>query len=552
MNLSRPLISLMLAYLMLISSNSYANSDKFGENFNLRVSNNILYFDIIIEEGYRLYGQNTDSKCFPSSIDLDLSHNIAKYIIDWPKARLDKGCNVYTGKLSIPVTLIPLEPNQASSIKGQISYAICKDQCVPMVQEILIPNILLEREGFGTISSINISLLLAAIIGGFILNFMPCVLPVLMLKIFSVINNKGTDHRTHLLCTISGIFVSFWILAFLAFGLRSLGLEFGMGANFQQPEFIIILCILMTIFLSSMLGRFNIDFSNLLPIANREFNSAYINSFFTGVTATIFSTSCTAPFLGSAIAFAMAADLPVILITFSYIGFGFSIPYLLLIFYPRILSSLPKPGPWMQYFKNFLAVAMIAAILWLLSILQSQLGFRAAFGVVLLLLLIKFAAEINMPKIVKIFAILVLFSALMYLPKMAAKEDIAKEVIIEELWQKFPSNANAYKGMIESYIAEGKIVVVDITADWCMTCKLNKLLLWNRDSTIKLLQSPKIVTIRADITNYTREVQEYMLSLGVYGIPFDIVYGPKAKRGIHMPAMPRYGQLKDALEQAGL
>ena len=392
-------------------------------------------------------------------------------------------------------------------------------------------------------------IVLAGIIGGAILNLMPCVLPVLMLKIFGIINNRGKGYRGHLIATICGIFSTFLLLGYMTFWLKSLGITFGLGANFQAPQFVIILTIIMVIFTSNILGRFEIAVPDF--VASRlnamKFKSEYLGSFVSGIIATIFATPCTAPFLGTAISFAMTAEFTQIMLVFCSIALGFSIPYILLIIAPWVLNFLPKPGPWMLHFKRVLAIAMVATILWLLSILQAQLGMRATFGVLMLLCLIKFVFEQkNIQKPIRFALAAILFAGAMYLPTMAADEDQAKVNEELELWEPF----NVTK--LQQYINHGQIVVLDLTADWCMTCKYNKYMLWNRSKTIKLFRDNHIITMRGDLTKPSREIHDFMRVNRVYGIPFDVVFGPNMKNGMVLPTVAKYEDLVGALKKVGM
>jgi len=537
---SRFLLAFIITYFSFFITITHAEENKFSVEFK----NNILYCNIDLQGDYKIYGKDPGDSGIPTSINLDGSDNLKSYNVIWPNPIKDEiyGTSyVYTGHVSIPVTLAPINPKEPMSIKGKINYSLCSNSCVPVMQEFHITNCYIDETHI-------LWMLGSGLLGGFILNFMPCVLPILLLKIFSVINLKQVHYRTHLLITILGIFSSFLLLAFITFGFRSIGVEFGFGTHFQEPRFVIILCILMTIFVSNLLGRFKITLPSFLTsdMAGKQFDNVYVNSFMTGVMATIFSTPCTAPFLGSAVAFSMTAEPIIIFLIFSSIALGLSLPYLVLIIWPPILKILPKPGSWMNNLKLLLAVVMIGTIFWLLSILQAQLGFRSTFGIILLLLLIKFVSEQNFSNINKIISYSVLFGGLMYLPGIAAKEDLLEAIEIKETWHKFDHNE------IPDYVKEGKIVVIDITADWCGTCKYNKFMVWNREHTINLLHHPQIIAMREDITRASPETARYMASLGIYGIPLNIVFGPKAKQGILLPTVLSFDELKKALVSAGL
>jgi suppressor for copper-sensitivity B len=348
---------------------------------------------------------------------------------------------------------------------------------------------------------------------------------------------------------MAGIFTVFISLGYLTSILKSIVMIFGIGGNFQQPEFIIILCLLMTFFTSNVLGRTHItlpeQFSTKLN--NVKFNNMLFNSFASGAIAAIFSTPCTAPFLGTAISFAMTSETEQIMQIFGAIALGFSSPYIMLIITPRLGEILPKPGPWMESFKRILALCMILTIFWLLNVLWNQIGYRATLGTALLLILIKFIFEqrqINYAS--RSVALILLVCGLLYLPGIATEQDYEKSVAQDLLWKDFSTEELARAK------DDGKIIVVDITASWCVTCKYNDLFLWSRNRTMLMLKNDKIIAFRGDVTTPVQEIEEYLKSYGVYGIPFNIVYGPNAKEGIVLPVIPSYDELQKALEEAGL
>lgn len=243
---------------------------------------------------------------------------------------------------------------------------------------------------------INIQLMmLFAFIGGFILNFMPCVLPVLALKAYAFIKHPEQNSRKICISVIAGIIFSFIILGLIAIALKSSGQYVGFGINFQNPEFIITLCIVITIFISSALGKINFSISPVIQenLSKTHFNQIYLNGFFSGILATILSTPCSAPFLGTAIAFAVASSNDIILLGFLSAGLGFALPYFIIILCPRLLNCLPKAGPWMDKFKIVLALLLFTTLFWLLSILYVQIGWRPTAGFVGLIILIKYIIE---------------------------------------------------------------------------------------------------------------------------------------------------------------
>lgn len=388
-------------------------------------------------------------------------------------------------------------------------------------------------------------MLLFAILGGFILNFMPCVLPVLSLKLISLTREQD-NKKTASILTICGIISTFLILALVTIILKAWGKQFGLGANFQHPEFIILLMVILTIFVSSMLDKINFTlpdkFSNWL--ISRNFQNHHIEDFFSGVLSAILSTPCTAPFVGTAVAFSVSANNLVIIAVFFAIGFGFSLPYFALLLFPAIYKLMPKAGNWTITLKKILAILLIVTIFWLLSVLYAQIGMRPVVLTLMILVLIKFAVE-NIEKFwPKILLTVSLIVIALYLPKTAYQQKIEHKQKLDILWQEFDSDN------LSRHVAAGKVVVVDITADWCVTCKFNKLMVWDLDKTISLLNGDDIVAMRGDYTKGDPEIYYFLAKHGTSSIPLNIVYGPGAPDGIFLPIIISYSDIKTAIKKA--
>ena len=390
---------------------------------------------------------------------------------------------------------------------------------------------------------------LFAIIGGFILNFMPCVLPVLALKILSL-QNSGTS-RLSVLMGFLGILVSFIALSFISMAAKQAGHAFGLGINFQQPSFVIALSIIIIIFISMVIGRLQLPISSGLMnyIHKLHVSSEYLNSFITGIVATILATPCTAPFLGTAVSFAVLADNATNLLIFTLIGTGFGLPYLAMIIDPNALKLLPKPGNWLNHFKYFLAILLAGTLVWLLYILSGQLSTKAAMVLLMILVVIKFVLEASTVSpfrmLAKYSALIVLTATSFYIPTEIYRDDQNIEYGRNSMWQEFDF------AKLKQHVKEGKIVVVDITADWCMTCKFNKITTLNRGRTIEMLQQPNTVAMRGDITTPDFDVQQFMASIKQFAIPINIVYGPKAPDGILLPTLLDCDDLEAAINSAG-
>ena len=396
-----------------------------------------------------------------------------------------------------------------------------------------------------------------AFLSGVILNFMPCVLPVLSLKIIALLQTSNTNNKAKILATISGILFTFLALALISISFKIFGMKFGLGVTFQQPYFIIAIIVILTFFICSLLEKINITLPNQLLniMVKTKFNSEIVHNFFLGILAAILSTPCTAPFLGTVMFFAMTENGLLNIGLFLTIGLGFSFPYILLLIFPKLLNFLPKPGAWMSKLKTIMAVLLIATIIWLLNILYSQLGTRAVIITGLMITLIKYFLEIDQNRylqiykfsssITKLLMLSLLVGLTFYLPYQTKLEDNQINLRIGEFWQNFDQKA------LEQMISENKVIFIDITADWCSTCVYNKLVLLDRDHFLNLLKSNNVIAMRGDITlDNNPSIGKFLEKYQKYGIPFNLVYGPGAKNGIELPILLSYNDVKNAIKIA--
>lgn len=405
------------------------------------------------------------------------------------------------------------------------------------------------------IPSSLIAILLIAVIGGLILNIMPCVLPVLSIKLLSVIRHGGGDHhhiRASFLASSAGIIFSFLLIACGLIALKSLGYAIGFGFQFQQPVFLVLLVVILVLFACNLWGLFEFHlptrFSGFALTHMQDADNTVLGHFLTGAFATLLATPCSAPFVGTAISFALGRGPLEILLIFSAMGTGLALPYLLLSFFPSLVSMLPKPGAWMIKLRFILGIALILTAFWLLFVISNQLGLSAALVLFLLCLLLKFAigtrTGLFRSPIIRGSVIIALIAACFLLPFKTYEINKIQAQMADDVWQVFDEEK------ITRDVAAGKIVVVDVTADWCLACKINKLTLFNRFDILTLLKQPNVVAMRADLTSPNPQIIAYLKSFKRYAIPFNAVYGPAAPKGIALSEMPSKAELLLAISQA--
>jgi suppressor for copper-sensitivity B len=404
-----------------------------------------------------------------------------------------------------------------------------------------------------------LSILALAVLGGLILNLMPCLLPVLSLKMLSVIGHGGEDPRVvrkGFLASAGGILVSFLILGSVAVILKATGQATGWGIQFQQPIFLTVMAVVVALFAANLWGMFEIRLPSF--VSDRAATAGQgspgqgqgmAGHFATGAFAALLATPCSAPFVGTAVGFALARGAFEIYAIFSALGLGLALPYLLVAAFPTLANRFPKPGQWMVTLRKILAFALVATAAWLLTVLDTQIGRSAALAtaglLVAMVAVIAFhhRASERQRKFVMSGAVIVGLLAILVPPQLG-QTNVKPVTASAGYWQKFDPAA------VSRHVAAGKIVFVDVTADWCVTCKVNKALVLDTDAISKQLKQKNVVAMRADWTRPDPQITAFLQRFMRYGIPFNVVFGPKAPEGIVLPELLRRDVVISALNGA--
>ena len=410
-------------------------------------------------------------------------------------------------------------------------------------------------EGFvGTentaLNSLSLGTILAlAVLGGLILNLMPCVLPVLSLKVLGLISHGGGEHKTvrlSFLASAAGIIFSFLVLASVLILMKSGGASIGWGIQFQQPLFLIALALIVILFACNMWGFFEINLPTwLYDVGERSSHVHGLGGhFMTGAFATLLATPCSAPFLGTAVGFALSQGTSEILMVFGALGVGLALPYLLIAAFPNVATRLPKPGQWMVTLRKILGLALLGTALWLVSVLMVQIGMNGAIVISGLLAAVIFVFAFK-GKFKRVTTPLVigLFVAAFVVPSLVQKDEIDKQTA-EKLWTKFD------EAKISELVGQGQVVFVDVTAEWCITCQVNKNLVMYQGDAFEALSSEEVTPMKADWTNPDDVIAAYLASFKRYAIPFNAVYGPNAPEGIVLPELLSEDDVLDAISKA--
>lgn len=391
-----------------------------------------------------------------------------------------------------------------------------------------------------------------ALLGGLILNLMPCVLPVLSLKLLSVVGQGGRargEIRRSFLASAAGILVSFLLLASGLIALKAGGAAIGWGVQFQSPLFLGLMAAVVTLFAANLFGFFEVPLPGAVSgLAGGGGGHHGLKAhFLTGFLATLLATPCSAPFLGTAVGFALAKDWPEILAIFVALGLGLALPYLLVALFPGLAQRLPRPGRWMAWLRRVLGLALLGTAAWLVSVLWQQVGVGAALAVAALLLLG--------------FALLALrrrAAAARPLLAAAAALSLLAAVALALAWPARPGTATLAAGWepfeaaaIPGMVAEGNTVFVDVTAEWCVTCIANKRLVLDTAEVAAALDGEGVVAMQADWTRPDPAISDFLQRYGRYGIPFNIVFGPGAPQGLPLPELLSREAVLEALAEAG-
>lgn len=402
-----------------------------------------------------------------------------------------------------------------------------------------------------------LTMLGTALLGGFILNLMPCVLPVLSLKVLSVVKAQSMPlHQARLgfLATAVGIIFSFLLLGAGAIALKLAGTAVGWGMQFQQPLFLLFMIALLIFFALNLVGLFELPLpaalaglGNVGTGASGASGQSLIGHFFTGAFATLLATPCSAPFLGTALGFALTRGSGEILLIFAVLGLGMAAPYLLIAAFPGVARVLPKPGGWMLWLKAIMGLALLGTAIWLLSVLQLQLGWAASLTAAAMIVVAAglFALRL-LPRLARLPALVpsLPLVALLALPTFFSP--IASPDVQASSKGYVPFNLTA----VEASVQQGQTVFVDVTAQWCVTCKINKLRVLETDEARALFAKNQVQMQQADWTNHSDEIANYLASFQRFGIPFNVVYGPSAPSGIVLPELLSYEAVERAITQA--
>jgi thiol:disulfide interchange protein DsbD len=396
--------------------------------------------------------------------------------------------------------------------------------------------------------------LLLAFLGGLILNLMPCVFPVLGIKILGFVNQAGADRRKvtlHGLVFSLGVLLSFWVLAGGLLALRAGGKELGWGFQLQEPGFVFALAAFLLIFALNLSGLFEIGLSVTGTGASLQMQHGYAGSFFTGGLATVVATPCSAPFLAPALgaAFSQTFSAGESFLLFTAIAVGLALPYLLLSLFPQAVKLLPRPGAWMETFKQLMAFPLYATVGWLLWVLAGQTKdddfalLLIVFGLVLVAMAAwaygrwtQHGGSAGWRRFGYAFAAVLLVAGV----AIGFPGQPSKDIV----WQPWSPET------VARLRAEGKMLYVDFTARWCATCQSNKAVVFSSQAVRDALRRQGVVLLKADWTSRDPQITEALASFNRSAVPMDLIYAPGRAEPILLPELLTPEIVSHALLQA--
>ncbi len=393
--------------------------------------------------------------------------------------------------------------------------------------------------------------LLFALVGGALLNLMPCVFPILSLK---VLGFAGHAHSGRALwgggiAYSAGVVLSFVLLAALLLVLRAGGEQIGWGFQLQSPGFVAALAVLFTLIALNLAGLF--EFGSVLPsgLASMRLRHPMADSFLTGVLAVAVASPCTAPFMGAALGFAFTLPAAQSLLLFAVLGLGMALPYLVMSAWPALARALPRPGAWMSTFKTFMAFPMLATVVWLVWVLGQQTGVDGAAALLAVLVALAFAlwawGRVDGTRAGRaawgtLGAALLALSLAWAVP-LWREVQAAPAAAAGERWQPWSAER------VAALHAEGRTVFVDFTAAWCVTCQVNKRATLSDPALLADIDAARVALLRADWTRRDAAISNELLRLGRNGVPVYAIYRPGDSMPTLLPELLTVQSVRDAL-----
>ncbi len=493
--------------------------------------------------------------------------------LSYPEGTEKQGLITYSDRVVLERTLriSPYISAGKYTLEVTAGYQYCDETgtCfLPQTEKIEVSLTVLEAESVaagteqtgGTAGRGILLYLLFALIGGIILNVMPCVLPLLSVRALNLVDQAGREPKKIFVGSLfytGGILAALLAFALIITLLKVSGELVGWGFQFQNPVFVLALTSIIFVFALSLFDVFVLQAPGLNAASKASGRGGYTGSFFTGIFAVLIATPCSAPFLGTALGFAFAQTPAVIFLMFFLIGVGFALPFLLLGFSPGLIQKLPKPGKWMTAFKEIMGFLLIGTVIYLLNTLFHQLTDEAFYRILIFLGILAFTAWVygrfgnfGRPKAVRIIAVLasavIITLASIFVVridnKRAGNGAAGEEVYINERWEVFSPEK------VETYRREGHPVFIDFHAAWCTNCKINRAAVLSTEVIGSAFEQYGVKLLHGDFTNNDPVIAAWIEKLGRGGVPVYALYVPGRENPVLLPELLTKGIVLDALE----
>lgn len=385
--------------------------------------------------------------------------------------------------------------------------------------------------------------LLLAFLAGLVLNLMPCVLPVVALKVFSLVRTRNARERmAHTAVYAAGVLTTFWAMGGLIAVLQQGGTKLGWGFQMQNPYFVAVLAALMLAMAMNFWGVFKTGaWLTRWGMTSRGDHESYGEAFLTGLVTVLVATPCTVPFMGTAMAYALAQPLAGILYVFTALGLGMVAPLALVALVPQLAALLPRPGAWMESFKQLLGWPLLVTALWLVWVFAGQTGTMALFVLLSLLVVLAFALWLyglygNRRSFVLVLAVVAV--AAWMLPTYTVRSDAVSP------WREWSADA------VHEARSGGSPVLVDFTADWCITCKFTEATVLETSAVQNLFARHGVVLFKADWTSYNPAITAELARHGRRGVPLYLLYLSGRDEPLVLPQLLTFGVLEQVLKGA--
>jgi thiol:disulfide interchange protein len=481
--------------------------------------------------------------------------------IIYPEGIQKDGLENYYGTITLTANFIVSEniPSGDQIAKVKVAWQICNEEGVCFFPEEKIIEIPVQIFSENSENTQNLSILLKflffAFLGGLLLNVMPCVLPILSMRALNLVRQSGNDRKSILIGSLlygAGVLASLLILAVIVILLKMTGQLVGWGFQFQNPLFVISLITIIFIFALSLFDVFIINAPGMNKMAAASNRKGWFGSFFNGIFAVLLATPCTAPFLGTALGFAFSQTPLFIFTSFAAIGIGFALPFMLIGIWPKLIQSLPKPGPWMDTFKEIMGFLLFGTVLYLLGSLRFQISSDALFKLLIFLTLtasiVWLYGKLSRPgskfpsSILALLISLVLISiSAFYLIDTEQKEIGSTTYAIREGWEIFDPDA------LDVYRNEGKGVFIAFGAKWCSVCKINEGRVLFTEQGDSFFNERSIIRMKGDYTNKDPVIDEWIKIFGKAGVPVYAYYPPDGSDYILFPEILTFSILEEKI-----